>query len=147
LIQVNGTLPVMVYDAWWHRNAFYGIGSTVDRLGRKMLDGWCGWLRLALVVLFATWSVVSVVHAPAASAEDHDGLRIAASFGETGDDGTGHMNHPDCSARAHCASPAVLTAVLTIAVACEPDWTRSVQTILGALSAAPEIPPPNRLAA
>ncbi len=88
-----------------------------------------------------------MVQAPAASAGDHDGLMIAAAFGEAGDDGSGHMSHPDCSARAHCASPGVLTAVLTIAVACEPVWTRSVQTILGALSAAPEIPPPNRLAA
>jgi hypothetical protein len=123
------------------------MGSTVDRLSRKIQDGWGGWLRLALVVLFATWSVVSVVHAPAASAEDHDGLRIAASFGEAGDDGSGLVSHPDCSARAHCASPALLAPVLTIAVACDPDWTRLVQTILGALSAAPESPPPNRLAA
>jgi hypothetical protein len=140
-------VPSDGYDAWWHRNAFYGIGSTVDRLSRKMQGGWGGWLRLVLVVLFATWSVVSVVHAPAASAEDHDGLRIAASFGEPGDDDSGLMSHPDCSARVHCANAAVLTAVLAIAVASEPDWTRSVQTILGALSAAPEIPPPNRLAA
>lgn len=123
------------------------IGSTLDRLSRKIQDGWGGWLRLALVVLFATWSVVSVVHAPEASAEEYDALRIAASFGEAEDGGTAHLNHPDCSARVHCASPAVLTAGLAIAVACVPDWTRSVQTILGALSAAPESPPPNRLAA
>ncbi len=112
-----------------------------------MQGGRGGWLRLALVVLFATWSVVSMVQAPAASAGDHDGLMIAAAFGEAGDDGSGHMSHPDCSARGYCASPALLTAVLAVAVACEPDWARSVQTILGALSAAPESPPPNRLAA